>query len=321
MVWTRLRSTFVLALGLHAGMGLALRALVPPLSRQVPVARPSPPDELIVVTEEAPIAPPTPAPTSGTEAPEPAPLHPRVEPRSTARVNVGAPSPAPTVDFALAPPADPSARPAAPAVPVELGVGEYWKQVAIAPGASAATAEPPPAAPPAPGRILRDALEASDHARGLGPSGPLVSAAHEAASLPVAPDVGAAIFEVEADGDGKVIAAHVVASAHADVGAWSDVARELVSLMASKRIHVPRGAHGYRAVLRITAERTLPAGEKRTVSPGAVPEGACIGEGISRKCPDVGLPLGVGGTWGDLSNFGQKRMHVVHAQVLDEKTF
>jgi len=170
-------------------------------------------------------------------------------------------------------------------------------------------------------QFIRDALDADDHERGLGSAGPLVSAAHEAASPSIAPDVGNASFDVFSDADGKVVAVRVV-SASADLPEWNDVARELMKAMGSKRMRVPRGAAGVRARIRITAERSLPSGDHSASSPGAVPDDApgsdpaCAGKGWSRKC-QAGMPVGASTTF-DISNLGARRSRIVHVQVVAE---
>jgi hypothetical protein len=145
--------------------------------------------------------------------------------------------------------------------PLDLGIGTYWKSVASSDAPIAPVPEPQPVVPPprSPDRILRDGLDAHDRELGLGTGGPLVSAAHDAASASIGPDVGSATFEVESDATGRVIAAHVL-SASADIAAWNDVARELVRLMGPKTLHAPRDSRGMRTRLRIVAERALPSG-------------------------------------------------------------
>ncbi len=222
--------------------------------------------------------------------------------------------------------------PSSARAPIDLGIGGYWKSIAMtAPSASAVAAETsaaavPSTAPSSPNRILRDVLDARDHAMGLGPSGPIVAAAHEAASLPDAPEVGSATIEVIADATGLVTAANVLSSSGgADPAGWNKVAGELVRLLASKRLHLPRGARGHRAQLRIVAERVLPSGSQKEQHAGAVPDdvpGAdpvCEGEGTQRKCT-AGMPIGFTGTLGDVANIGAKMVRVVRARILGEAT-
>ena len=213
------------------------------------------------------------------------------------------------------PEAPPARAPRPDVAPVDLGIGDYWKRVATAGARSDAESA---TASPTVDEILRGPLEARDRALGLGAAGPLVSVAHDAASPRLAPDVGTATLEIECDASGRTVSARVL-SADAEPGAWDDVAKELVRLAATKILKLPRGAHGLRARLRIVAERTLPSGEKRAASAGGVPDDQCDGTGINRRCAG-GMPTGISGTFGDLSNFGAKRSRIVHVRVLDEES-
>ena len=97
-------------------------------------------------------------------------------------------------------PSAPEPAPATSAHAVDLGIGTYWKNVALGSGPPSSSPSPidssRPAGSPSPERLLRDALDAHDRALGLGSEGPLVSAAHEAASPAFAPDVGSATLEI-----------------------------------------------------------------------------------------------------------------------------
>ncbi len=211
---------------------------------------------------------------------------------------------------------------------VDVGVGSYWKNVAASAPEQPMARDDRSAEQRATDRILRDPLDALDEERGLGRAGPLVSAAHEAASSPSAPDEGSATYEVESNAEGRVTKVTLV-SPGPDRDGWSAVGRALEEALAAKSLRVPSGARGVRARVQIAAKRTLPAGEKRTYAPGAVrddiagtSEGAkeCVGEGMARKCTK-GSPFGATGTWGDLSNVGQIRTRVVHVQILGERVF
>ena len=213
------------------------------------------------------------------------------------------------------------ARPA----PYDLGIGTYWKTFAAANSdqpSSVSSGEPSKPSSPSLDQTVRDALDARDRAVGLGREGPLLSAAHEAASPSFAPDVGSAELDIESDSTGHVVSAHVV-SASGEVSAWNDVARELVRLMSSKSLRPPRNGRGLRTRLRIVAERTLPSGAAYALSAGpAVPENACVGQsdprlaGLGRRCL-TGLPTGAKQTF-DLSDVGAKPSRVVRVHFLGE---
>jgi hypothetical protein len=217
------------------------------------------------------------------------------------------------------------------ATPIDLGVGTYWKSVVTHGPSESAPARADERSPPAPSaslnRILRDGLAAHDRALGLGSAGPLVSAAHAAASPALAPDVGSATLEFECDAAGRVTTARVIAAA-TDVPAWSNVAREIVRLMAKRVVHLPSGARGLRAQLRITAERASPSGKKGGVVPGAVPDDVpgtpggdkvCEGVGLARKCLR-GFPVGFTMTGADAANLGANAVRMVRVQILGEAT-
>jgi len=323
----RFRSALVLALVAHASVALGLSAVRTP-NRATPIATTSE-DELVLVTEE-PITETPPAAVEPTLAASRPPL-------ALARASLAPPAPReyasspasgePATDESV-PGSAPAPAPAPSAHAVDLGIGTYWKSVALGSGLSSSSPSPVASshtmALPSPEHLLREALDAHDRALGLGSEGPLVSAAHEAASPALAPDVGSATLEIECDGSGGGITARVV-SATGNAAAWNGVARELVRLVSSKRLHVPPGARGVRTTLSIVAEKALPAGEKRISAPGAVPddvpqaEPVCDGEGLARRCVG-GMPLGTTQTIGDLSNIGARRSRIVHVRVLGETT-
>jgi len=235
-----------------------------------------------------------------------------------ARVTLSVPSPSSSASEAPEIPAgSATAWSFSPTGPMDLGIGSYWKSVA---SASSAPRPPPSAEEYARNsdfaRRLSDDMRAHDLATGHSIAGPLVSAAHDAASPNVAPEVGSATIEIESDASGQIVAAHVV-EASADRAQWDDVAEKIRRSMANKRLRVPVGARGVRAHVRIVAERTLPSGERTQTRPGAAPDEVCDSSGPTRRC-GAGMPAGAGGTWGDVTNFGARRSRVVHVQLLDE---
>lgn len=201
--------------------------------------------------------------------------------------------------------------------PMNLDVGGYWKNVVVAtdarPGSSATAT-----------RILREGLADRDRDLGLAPSGALLSAAHEATSPNLAPDVGSATLEIDTDATGKVVGARVL-SAAPDTLSWERVAREVVRLMAPKTLRVPAGARGLRSQVRIVAERRLPSGSKSVTTPGAIPDDVagspdapmCDGSGPTRRCKG-GMPLGFTKNATDVTNAGARTSRVVAVQLLSE---
>jgi len=316
-----------LTLHLVAGAAVGLRHLaVPPAAREVSgleieIDRTSVPE---VQAPEAPPEPSTATAAAVAIARGVAPLHeanavaPPLPSPPGSREGENAPAPAPaesggTWSFPRG-------------TPVDLGVGTYWKSVA---SSSDPVAVAPPAgadAPPSPAssahklnQILREGLDAHDRSLGLSASSPLVTAAHEAASPSIAPDVGTATFDVESDANGRVVAAHVVSSS-ADSSAWNDVAQELVKLMSAKALHVAGDSRGLRTRLRIVAERTMPSGARTALSgaltPGAGPEGGCDGTGWTRRCGE-GMPTGATKAF-DISDIGARASRIVRVQLLGE---
>jgi hypothetical protein len=214
------------------------------------------------------------------------------------------------------PAASSSAWSFSPTGPMDLRIGSYWKSVVTA--SSAPRPSPSIDEEARSGdfaRRLSEDMRAQDVATGHSIAGPLVTAAHEAASPRLAPDVGSATIEIESDASGEVVAARVV-DASVDRARWEDVAEEIRRSMAHRPLRVPAGARGVRAHVRIVAERTLPSGERTPVHSGAAPDEACDGSGPTRRCT-AGMP-GAGGTWGDITNIGAKRSRIVHVVLLDE---
>ncbi len=210
--------------------------------------------------------------------------------------------------------------------PIDLGIGTYWKGVAMGAASQPQATDDAnaPAPPRSTDRILRDQLDAHDRSVGLGSAGPLVSAAHAAAAASLAPDVGVATLDVECDGKGEVVDVHVVA-ANADASAWNGVARELFHRMSATRLRVPAGARGVRVRVRIAAERALPSGDMGETNLGAVPDDApggnrvCEGKGIQRRCI-AGFPIGITKSGSDVVNANARASRVVRVQIVDETT-
>ncbi len=317
------RNALTVAAGAHVALGTALMMARSPHRTVTPA--PAIAEKLFELSDE-PSRPPEPPPAR--PASREAPAAEATQTMAAREVPASRPLPsevpraAPEVT-ALVPPAVPSAQPWSLGAPgtLALGVGDYWKHVALEGPAPSSSAPPPD---PRSAEIERDLRlgPSRDMQLGLGSSGPLVSAAHEAASM--APDVGAATLDIDVDGSGKVVTARVV-SASGDMAGWNAMAREIVRIASGKAAHVHAGSHGVRARLRIVAERAPPAGTKRTSSAGAAPDDipggmdgkACDGEGLERRCA-AGMPLGATTTLGDLSNIGAKPSRIVHVAVLGE---
>ncbi len=297
------------ALCAHAALGTILG--VSP-SRLLEPSVPQLPEELSIVTEDTDLAPaPEALPTSAMTTLRGASVEPGRKTRSGAPPATGGKS-------IVAPPGGGEAwsLPAEGlgAARIDLGIGSYWKSVAMG---DAPPAEPVPLSPASssPNHILRDGLDAHDRGLGLSAASPLVTAAHEAASPSIAPDVGSATLSIECDASGMVVGAEVV-SATTDVAAWRAVGREIVRLMSAGSLHLPRDARGLRARLRIVAERVLPGGQRVPMTAGAEPDGECEGVGSRRRCV-AGLPVGVSGGF-ELSNVGARASRRVQVKLVSE---
>ncbi len=107
---------------------------------------------------------------------------------------------------------------------------------------------------------LAEALTARDVELGLGQGGQVLSAFEaRARTMDVAVE-GWAVFDVGIDSSGRVSVAVNDASTARD--AWERLARTAVADVDAKRIHVPRGARGWRIAVRIEAKEQYPDGER-----------------------------------------------------------
>ncbi len=319
-------SAFRITLPVAASAHLALAAALITMRSPQRAAPPTETETLFELSDEPPLPVPPPPPPSPPESlVAPAVSGATMARRSTPRAAwPDEPAQAGPATEGAAPPTAPSAATWSLAAPgsLALGVGDYWRHVALEGPAPSSTAPPPDARSAEIDRVLRLGLASRDLELGLGSSGPLVTAAHEAASM--APDVGAATLDIDVDGTGRVVTARVVTVSD-DRAGWTAMAQEIVRIASGKSVHVGAGSRGVRARLRIVAERVPPAGTKRTSSAGAVPDDvaggmdgkACEGEGAERKCV-AGMPLGGTTTLGDLANLGAKAARIVHVTVLGE---
>lgn len=292
-----LRRTLAIALVGHA---LAL----------VPFARPAPrvarePDALLEIDPGVPVengpAPGLVPETPGRAVPGPAPAPARVVARGDA--------PAPAGES-----------------PARAATADWFSPVQGAPVALLGTAIVPdvPFGPPAPAteengavHAVKEALAERDRAGGIVRGGPLVTAAHAAASNEDAPHTGSAFFEVDADPNG------VVTSARTEDERWRGVADGILRAMRGKTVRVAPGASGLRTRVRVVAELQRPSGEEKSLKLGAVPddipggEKQCVGKGLERKCL-TGMIVGFTVTGADANNLGAAVRRVVHVTILGE---
>jgi hypothetical protein len=159
--------------------------------------------------------------------------------------------------------------PSAPSGPVgsqkqvELGIGSGdWSRYVD----PTARVEAPPAprpsstAPPASSTGgLAEALEAHDREVGLGPGGPVVSAAHEAGHSDVAPAIGTAKFSITVMRAGGIQVELVGASSN--VEGWRKVADKMAAAIQKKPPRIAGGRNGVRFALELVAEERWPNGQ------------------------------------------------------------
>lgn len=145
---------------------------------------------------------------------------------------------------------------------------------------------------------VKASLDDHDREVGAGVGGPVVTAAHSAASGFKAPETGRATFEVETDGVGAVIAVRVL-DVSSDKAGWEAVATTLRTTLGAQHLKVPKGAKGVLVRVLVEAIMRLPSGatQKVTVAP---------------------KDIGVGGTF-DLSDIGAKPSRVVSVRIVEER--
>jgi hypothetical protein len=130
---------------------------------------------------------------------------------------------------------------------------------------------------------IKGSLDAKDQVVDGGYGGPVVSAAHAAASGINAPQVGYAMFDVETDGKGVVTSVKLV-DYGGDLG-WQRVQKELQANLSTQTLKVPNGANGVHVRVRVEADMKLPSGAKKKIEdPGM--EG--IGFGFKFDVADIG---------------------------------
>jgi hypothetical protein len=112
---------------------------------------------------------------------------------------------------------------------------------------------------------IKGTLDAKDQVIDGGYGGPVVSAAHAAASGIHAPQVGYATFDIETDGKGLVTTVKLV-DYGGDLG-WQHVQKELQTNLETQRLKVPAGANGVHVRVRVDADMRLPSGAKQKITP------------------------------------------------------
>jgi hypothetical protein len=162
---------------------------------------------------------------------------------------------------------------------VDLGIGSGDWSRWVDPTAHVA-APPPPrpesTAPPASSTGgLAEALEAHDRELGLGPAGPVLSAAHEAGHSDVAPAIGTATFAITVTRAGGIQVDLVGASSN--VEGWRKVADNMAAAIKRKPPRIESGRNGVRIGLELVAEEKWPNGSvARSEGPAFAISGGAI---------------------------------------------
>jgi hypothetical protein len=152
--------------------------------------------------------------------------------------------------------------------PIDLGLAGGVLRAALLDPTFARREAPPPSV-----GLLNEGLAQMSAANGLSRSSAAVSAAYQAASAH-APAAGLAVFEVEADASGAVVAVTLV-SEGPEYAKWSRVADELRAELAKRKLRVPQGAAGLLTRLRIERGRYA----EDLAAMNRLERGAAVGQG------------------------------------------
>jgi hypothetical protein len=142
---------------------------------------------------------------------------------------------------------------------------------------------------------IKSMLDAKDTETGSGFGGPVVSAAHAAASPSGA--LGYATFDVSTDALGKVTLVRVV-DFGGDSKSWQNMAKDIHAQLGSTRLKVPTGAAGVSVRIRVEAAMKYPSGATTPISP-------MVGAGS------------VGGSF-DVADLGQPKRRMVNVRIVSE---
>jgi hypothetical protein len=259
------------AVGLHAAVASLTYVTVrsPPPEVQSPA--PTTLETDVEIDDTAPAAPGHDAvqpPADGEPSSERAALGARAERRSTLSPE-GVPSPEqgpPSTEhgeggYALDPTAPRGPVGDHPRVELGIGSGDWSRYVNPTARVEAPPARrPSSAAPPVSSTGgLVEALEAHDRDVGLGPEGPVVSAAHEAGHSDVAPAIGTAQFSITVMRSGGIQVELVGASSN--VEGWRKVADKMAAAIKKKPPRIAGGRNGVRFGLELVAEERWPNGQ------------------------------------------------------------
>ncbi len=268
-------SALAVALGLHAAVLVSLRVA---MGDRVPgLRRTAPPRENASIEIDIGEVPGVEARAEGVH--EVARADERQVRRSVTRTRTRLEPPPSTAELESVGPeaAAPALVPTAVASaekPIDLGIGaDGWQRWLNGPASGEAPVSAAPAVPKnryqvfraAPASTtggLQEGLEESDRALalGLGPEGRILSASGKAAHASEAPETGVARFEVTVHRTGAVEVTLGAATAQREQ--WQQVAAHIANDLRSAPPRIPPPREGFKVVIEVVAELTLPNGTK-----------------------------------------------------------
>jgi hypothetical protein len=175
-----------------------------------------------------------------------------------------------SVEDLVAAPAGHTPAPNAPNTPIDLGIGaDAWQRWLPRPQDGVALRErgeapksgryqPYRAPPVSTTGGVQEGLEARTRALGLGPSGRVIAAFHQAARAAEAPQIGKASFQVTVTQAGTVEIA--LASSTAPAAGWQAVATKAAAEIRRALPRIPSGRAGVRMTVDLVAEEVMPSG-------------------------------------------------------------
>jgi hypothetical protein len=171
--------------------------------------------------------------------------------------------------YALNPSAD-ATHGAAARAPIDLGIGagdwSRWVNPTNAPAFDPAQRAEFGTAPVSSTGGLVEALEARDHALGLGPAGAVLTAVHEAGYSDIAPALGTATFSITVLRSGAIDVQLTGASSQA--AAWAKVGQSIAAAIRRKPPRITDTRIGVRLGIEVVAEERWPNGQPTRLDSG-----------------------------------------------------
>ena len=175
-------------------------------------------------------------------------------------------------------------------------------------------------------QAMKDALRARDHAVGLGPEGPVVTALEDAAHAGFSPERGIATFLAVIDERGLVIDLKLMKTNASDKSGergWEDVRQRAVKSLATAKIEM-RGVKRAELTIEVESKVVLPDGrdpqKQGPVKPVAEPTAVITRSEAPASPSGADAVAGAKVATFDLSNIGAKVQRVVHAKLVTIKS-